>query len=106
MVTIGPLASRKQYGRVQEYIRSGIQEGAELVIGGEGHPQGLEHGNFVRPTVFANVKPWMKISPEEVFGPVLSILTYKTEADAIETANDSEFGLMALPTILDRHSPV
>jgi len=95
MVTIGPLASRKQYGRVQEYIRSGIQEGAELVIGGEGHPQGLEHGNFVRPTVFANVKPWMKISREEIFGPVLSILTYKTEAEAIEMANDSEFGLMA-----------
>ena len=95
MVTIGPLASRKQYGRVQEYIRSGIQEGAELVIGGEGHPQGLEHGNFVRPTVFANVKPWMKISREEIFGPVLSILTYKMEAEAIEMANDSEFGLMA-----------
>jgi aldehyde dehydrogenase (NAD+) len=95
MVTIGPLASRKQYGRVQEYIRSGIQEGAELVIGGEGHPQGLEHGNFVRPTVFANVKPWMKISREEIFGPVLSILTYKMETEAIEMANDSEFGLMA-----------
>jgi aldehyde dehydrogenase (NAD+) len=94
-VTLGPSASRKQYGRVQECIRSGIQEGAELVIGGEGHPQGLEQGNFVRPTVFAGVKPWMKISREEIFGPVLSILTYKTEDEAIEMANDSEFGLMA-----------
>ena len=67
------------------------EEGAKLVIGGEGHPQGLEHGNFVKPTVFADVKPWMKISREEIFGPVLSILTYKTEAEAIEMAND--FGI-------------
>jgi aldehyde dehydrogenase (NAD+) len=94
-VTIGPLASRKQYSRVQDYIRSGIDEGAELLIGGEGHPQGLERGNFVKPTVFANVKPEMRISREEIFGPVLSILTYKTEAEAIRMANDSEFGLMA-----------
>jgi aldehyde dehydrogenase (NAD+) len=94
-VTIGPLASRKQYSRVQDYIRSGIDEGAELLIGGEGHPQGLERGNFVKPTVFANVKPEMRISREEIFGPVLSILTYKTDAEAIQMANDSEFGLMA-----------
>ena len=94
-VTIGPLASKKQYERVQGYIRSGIEEGAELVVGGEGHPQGLERGNFVKPTVFAKVKPEMKIAREEVFGPVLSILTYKTEAEAIRLANDSDFGLMA-----------
>ena len=94
-VTMGPLVSQKQYQRVQSYIRSGIEEGAEVVIGGEGHPEGLERGNFVKPTVFANVKPGMKIAREEIFGPVLSILTYKTEADAIRMANDSEFGLMA-----------
>ena len=94
-VTMGPLVSQKQYRRVQSYIRSGIEEGAELVTGGEGHPEGLERGNFVKPTVFANVKPEMKIAREEIFGPVLSILTYKTEADAIRMANDSEFGLMA-----------
>src|SRR5277367_864009 len=94
-VTIGPLASRKQYERVQSYIRSGIDEGAELVIGGEGHPQGLERGNFVKPTVFAHVKPEMRIAREEIFGPVLSILTYRTEPEAIQLANDSEFGLMA-----------
>lgn len=94
-VTMGPLVSQKQYQRVQNYIRSGIEEGAEVVIGGEGHPEGLERGNFVKPTVFANVKPEMKIAREEIFGPVLSILTYKTEADAIRMANDSEFGLMA-----------
>jgi len=94
-VTLGPLASTKQYKRVQEYIKSGIEEGAELVIGGEGHPQGLEGGNFVKPTVFANVTHEMRIAKEEIFGPVLSILTYKTEAEAIEIANDTEFGLIA-----------
>src|SRR6202453_1261057 len=94
-VTIGPLASQKQYQQVQSYIRSGIDEGAELVIGGEGHPKGLERGNFVKPTVFANVRADMRIAREEIFGPVLSILTYKTEAEAIHLANDSEFGLMA-----------
>jgi aldehyde dehydrogenase (NAD+) len=94
-VTMGPLVSQKQYQRVQSYIRLGIDEGAEVVIGGEGRPQGLERGNFVKPTVFANVKPEMKIAREEIFGPVLSILTYKAEADAVRMANDSQFGLMA-----------
>jgi aldehyde dehydrogenase (NAD+) len=94
-VTIGPVASQRQYKRIQEYIRSGIEEGAEVVVGGEGHPQGLERGNFVKPTVFANVKPEMRIAREEIFGPVLSILTYRTEAEAIRLANDSEYGLMA-----------
>ena len=88
------MASQKQYQQVQSYIRSGFDEGAELVIGGEGHP-GLDRGNFVKPTVFANVRASMKIAREEIFGPVLSILTYKTEAEAIRLANDSEFGLMA-----------
>lgn len=100
-VTIGPAASQKQYSRIQQYIRSGIEEGADLVIGGEGHPQGLERGNFVKPTVFANVKPHMRISREEIFGPVLSILTYKSEAEAIQMANDSEFGLMAYVSSAD-----
>jgi aldehyde dehydrogenase (NAD+) len=100
-VTLGPLASTKQYKRVQEYIKSGIEEGAELVIGGEGHPQGLEGGNFVKPTVFANVTREMRIAKEEIFGPVLSILTYKTEAEAIEIANDTEFGLIAYVSSAD-----
>jgi aldehyde dehydrogenase (NAD+) len=100
-VTLGPLASTKQYKRVQEYIRSGIEEGAELVIGGEGHPQGLEGGNFIKPTVFANVTRQMRIAKEEIFGPVLSILTYKTEAEAIEIANDTEFGLIAYVSSAD-----
>src|SRR5580698_6797474 len=101
-VTLGPLASTKQYKRVQEYIKSGVEEGAELVIGGEGHPRGLEGGNFVKPTVFANVTREMRIAKEEIFGPVLSILTYKTEAEAIEIANDTEFGLIAYVSSADR----
>jgi hypothetical protein len=64
------------------------------VIGGEGHPQGLERRNLVKPTVFAQVKPEVRIAREEIFGPVLSILTYRTEGEAIQLANDSEFGLM------------
>lgn len=101
-VTLGPLASRRQYERVQQYIKSGIEEGAELVIGGEGHPQGLEGGNFVKPTVFAKVTREMRIVKEEIFGPVLSILTYETEAEAIEIANDTEFGLIAYVSSADR----
>jgi aldehyde dehydrogenase (NAD+) len=93
--TVGPLVSRKQYERVQRYIQLGIEQGAELVIGGEGHPQGLEAGNFVKPTVFARVTPEMTIAREEIFGPVLSIMTYKTEAHAIEIANDTVYGLQA-----------
>src|SRR5437667_12531577 len=94
-ITLGTLASVKQYKRVQEYIKSGIEEGAELVIGGEGHPQGLEGGNFIKPTVFASVTREMRIAKEEIFGPVLSILTYKTEAEATEITNDTEIGPIA-----------
>jgi len=94
-VVLGPLASIKQYNRVQEYIRSGIAEGAELVVGGEGHPEGLENGNFIKPTVFAGVTRDMKIYKEEIFGPVLSIVTYETEEEAVEMANDTEYGLNA-----------
>lgn len=92
---IGPLINEKQYKRVQNYIKIGIKEGADLIIGGEGHPKGLEKGYFVKPTVFANVTPSMTIAREEIFGPVLSILTYKSEEDAVEMANDTEYGLGA-----------
>jgi len=92
---VGPMVSRKQYDRVQRYIRSGIEGGARLLAGGEGHPEGLEAGNFVKPTVFTNVTNDMQIAREEIFGPVLSILTYKTEEEAIAIANDTDYGLMA-----------
>ena len=78
---VGPMVSEKQYQRVQDYIRIGQQEGAELLVGGEGHPEGLEAGNFVKLTVFTNVKNNMRIAREEIFGPVLSIITYKNEGE-------------------------
>lgn len=92
---IGPMVSKKQYERVQQYIRLGIEGGAELLTGGEGHPAGLEAGNFVKPTVFTGVTNDMRIAREEIFGPVLSIITYKTEEEAIAIANDTDYGLQA-----------
>jgi len=92
---IGPLASVQQYERIQHYIQSGIQSGAELLIGGPGKPEGLSTGNYVKPTVFANVTPDMEIAREEIFGPVLSIMTYGTEEEAIAMANDTIYGLLA-----------
>ncbi|MDF2962294.1 MAG: aldehyde dehydrogenase [Paenibacillus sp.] len=92
---LGPIVTEKQFNQVQRFIKSGIEEGAELVIGGEGHPEGQENGYFVRPTVFANVTEDMTIAKEEIFGPVLSILTYKTEDEAIEMANHTDYGLGA-----------
>ena len=90
---IGPMVTQKQYERVQSYIRKGIAEGAEVLVGGEGHPQGLEAGHFVRPTVFVNVTNDMTIAQEEIFGPVLSVIAYETEEEAIGIANDTRFGL-------------
>ena len=92
--TIGPMVSQTQYERVQRYIRMGIEAGATVVAGGEGHPDQLG-GYFVKPTVFANVTNDMTIAREEIFGPVLCILTYETDAEAIEIANDTAYGLQA-----------
>ena len=92
-VLIGPMVSAKQYERVQNYIQKGIDEGAKVIVGGLGKPSGLESGNFVKPTVFTNVNNQMTIAREEIFGPVLSILTYKTEEEAIAIANDTDYGL-------------
>ena len=80
---------------MQSYIRKGIEEGAEVLVGGEGHPEGLEAGYFVKPTVFVNVKNDMAIAQEEIFGPVLSVIAYDSEDDAIRIANDSKYGLHA-----------
>ncbi len=92
---IGPMVSQKQFERVQDYIRIGEQEGATLLTGGLGKPAGLEAGNFVKPTVFTQVKNQMRIAQEEIFGPVLCIIGYETEAEAIEIANDTIYGLAA-----------
>src|SRR6202041_933799 len=92
---VGPMVSQKQYEQVQSYIRKGIAEGAEVLVGGEGHPQGFEVGYFVKPTVFVNVKNDMTIAREEIFGPVLSVIAYDSEDDAIRIANESDYGLHA-----------
>lgn len=92
---VGPMVSTKQFNRVQDYIQTGINEGAEILTGGPGKPKGLEKGNFVKPTVFIHVNNQMRIAREEIFGPVLSIITYKTEEEAIEIANDTSYGLQA-----------
>jgi aldehyde dehydrogenase (NAD+) len=90
---IGPMVSQKQYDRVESYIRKGIEEGAEVLVGGEGHPPGFEAGYFVKPTVFVNVTNEMTIAREEIFGPVLCVIAYDSEEDAIRIANDSKYGL-------------
>jgi aldehyde dehydrogenase (NAD+) len=89
---IGPLISEKQRERVEGYIKKGVEEGARLVTGG-GRPQGLDGGYFVQPTVFADVDNSMTIAQEEIFGPVLAIIPYDTEDDAVRIANDSVYGL-------------
>ena len=92
---VGPMATQKQYERVQSYIRLGLEERAEVLVGGEGHPDGLEAGYYVKPTVFVNVKNDMTIAREEIFGPVLCVIAYETEDEAIRIANDSRYGLHA-----------
>ena len=89
----GPMVSARQQASVSEYISSGIADGATLIAGGEGMPDGLDSGYFVKPTAFADVTPDMRIFQEEIFGPVLSITTYETEEEAVAMANDSEYGL-------------
>lgn len=90
---LGPVVSEAQFLRVQDLIRSGLDEGARLVTGGLGRPQALNRGYYVRPTVFADVTDDMTIAREEIFGPVLSILRYETEAEAVARANDTPYGL-------------
>ena len=92
---IGPLSSRVQFDKVQGLIEKGLEEGAELVIGGTGKPDGLDTGYFVKPTIFAGVNNQMTIAQEEIFGPVLTMIPFDTEAQAIEIANDTPYGLAA-----------
>jgi aldehyde dehydrogenase (NAD+) len=92
---IGPMVSERQWERVQAYIRRGVEEGARIVAGGPGRPEGLPDGYFVRPTLFADVTNDMTIAREEIFGPVLSILTYRDDDHAVKIANDTTYGLHA-----------
>jgi len=92
---LGPVISETQFNKIQRLIETGIKEGATLVTGGTGRPAGLERGYYVRPTVFGNVTRDMTIAREEIFGPVLAILPYDNEEQAIEIANDTVYGLAA-----------
>jgi aldehyde dehydrogenase (NAD+) len=100
--SIGPLASRAQFDKVQRLINTGIEEGAKLVTGGPGRPDGLTKGYFVKPTVFADVRNDMTIAREEIFGPVLCILPYENEEDAVRIANDTPYGLSGFVTSRDK----
>ena len=92
---VGPVVSKLQYERVEGYISKGIAEGAKVVIGGAGRPDGLDKGYYVRPTIFSNVRNDMTIAREEIFGPVLCILPYDNEEQAVQIANDTPYGLAA-----------
>ena len=95
---VGPLVSKAQYDKVQKLIQSGIDSGANLVTGGLGKPEGLEVGYYVKPTIFSEVTNDMEIAREEIFGPVLSLMSYKSFDEAVEIANDTEYGLSAYVT--------
>jgi len=90
---LGPLASAAQRDRVMSYLEKGLAEGARLATGGPQRPDGLDVGYYVRPTVFADVTPHMVVATEEIFGPVLCVLSYDTEQNAIEIANGTPYGL-------------
>ena len=94
-VSVGPMVSRKQWDRVQSYLKLGQQEGATVLVGGEGRPEGLDRGWFVRPTVFAGATNAMRIAREEIFGPALTVIGYSTEDEAIAIANDTTYGLQS-----------
>ena len=91
--TMGPVVSKAQWSKIQDLIGKGIEEGANLVVGGTGRPEGLDKGYYVQPTIFSHVTTDMTIAREEIFGPVLSIIGYKDEADAVRIANDTRYGL-------------
>ncbi len=92
---IGPMVSQKQYDRVQSYIELGMQEGANLLVGGPGRPNGLARGWFTKPTIFTGVNNQMRIAREEIFGPVLSVIAYRDDDEAVSIANDTPYGLQA-----------
>ena len=96
--SIGPLVSKTQFEKVQNLILKGIEEGAKLIAGGPGRPEGVSEGYFVKPTIFAEVRNDMTIAREEIFGPVLCIIPYENEEDAVRIANDTPYGLSGYVT--------
>jgi aldehyde dehydrogenase (NAD+) len=93
--TVGPVVSKLQFDRVEGFIAKGIAEGATVITGGAGRPEGLPTGYYVKPTIFSNVRNDMTIAREEIFGPVLCILPYQNEEEAVQIANDTPYGLAA-----------
>ncbi len=100
-VDLGPVVSQTQFDKIQRLIEAGIHDGARLVAGGPGRPSGLDCGYYVRPTVFGDVKPGMTIEREEVFGPVLAVMSYENEDEAVRLANDTVYGLAAYVSSTD-----
>ncbi len=98
---VGPVVSEAQFNKIQKLMEKGIEEGAEVVIGGPGRPEGVESGYFVKPTVFANVTNDMTLAQEEIFGPVLTLIAYKDEEEAIRIANDTVYGLAGMVSSSD-----
>ena len=90
---MGPVVSEVQFNKIQGLIQAGIDEGATLVAGGTGRPEGIDKGYFIRPTVFSGVNNEMTVAAEEIFGPVLAMIPYETEEEAIRIANDTPYGL-------------
>ena len=103
-VAVGPVVSEQQWNKIQRLIQKGIDEGATLAAGGTGRPEGLSKGYYVKPTVFANVSNDMTIAREEIFGPVLSIIPYDDEDDAVRIANDTPYGLSGYVSSSDLES--
>ncbi len=103
---VGPLASKAQFDKVQRLINKGVEEGAKLIAGGPGRPEGINKGYFVKPTVFADVSNDMTIAREEIFGPVLCIMPYEDEDDAVRIANDTPYGLSGFVTSGNRERAV
>jgi aldehyde dehydrogenase (NAD+) len=93
---IGPVVNKTQWDKIQALIAKGLEEGAKLETGGPGRPDGVETGYFVKPTLFSNVRNDMTIAREEIFGPVVTIIPYEDEDDAIRIANDPDYGLSAV----------
>ena len=100
--TMGPVVNKAQFERVQKYIKIGLDEGARLVTGGLGRPNGLTRGYFVKPTIFADVAPNATVAQDEIFGPVLAVIPYRTEEEAIDIANGTQYGLGAYVFAKDR----
>jgi aldehyde dehydrogenase (NAD+) len=98
---IGPVVSQAQFDKIQRLIETGVDEGADVVVGGPGRPDGVDVGYFVKPTVFANVTNDMTIAREEIFGPVMVLIGYQDEDDAVRIANDSSYGLGGMVSSAD-----